>query len=49
MILFVFRVSEQDFVATHNNIRRGDIIGVKGNPGEILLSFVPFPVFYFNY
>ncbi|KAL9974645.1 hypothetical protein ACROYT_G011706 [Oculina patagonica] len=28
------RSSEQDFVAVHNKIRRGDIIGVKGKPGK---------------
>lgn len=31
------RSSEQDFVAVHNKIRRGDIIGVKGKPGYYIL------------
>jgi len=26
------RASEQDFLAVHNKIRRGDIIGIKGKP-----------------
>jgi lysyl-tRNA synthetase class 2 len=29
------RVSEQEFADIHNNIRRGDMIGVKGKPGEL--------------
>ena len=28
------RASEQDFLAVHNKIRRGDIIGIKGKPGK---------------
>lgn len=31
------RASEQDFIAIHNKIRRGDIIGIKGQPGNSLL------------
>lgn len=28
------KASEQDYAATHNKIKRGDIIGVKGKPGK---------------
>ena len=28
------RASEQDFLAVHNKIRRGDIIGIEGKPGK---------------
>ncbi|CAB3996965.1 lysine--tRNA ligase isoform X2 [Paramuricea clavata] len=41
------RVSEQDFADIHNNLRRGDIIGVKGKPGKTKkgeLSIMPFSV-----
>ncbi len=29
-----FRESKQDFEEIHGRLRRGDIIGVKGSPGE---------------
>lgn len=41
------RVSEQDFVEVHGNIRRGDIIGIKGKPGKTKkgeLSIMPVTV-----
>ena len=31
------RAAEQDFEAVHGKIRRGDIIGIKGKPGTILV------------
>lgn len=36
--------SEEDFVAINNKLRRGDIIGVRGNPGKTKkgeLSIIP--------
>lgn len=41
------RASEQDFAEVHGNIRRGDIIGVKGKPGKTKkgeLSIMPLTV-----
>ncbi|XP_028392716.1 lysine--tRNA ligase-like [Dendronephthya gigantea] len=41
------RVSEQDFAEVHGNLRRGDIIGVKGKPGKTKkgeLSIMPLSV-----
>ena len=40
VLYFFFRVSEQDFAEIHGNIRRGDIIGVKGKPGEHYVDFL---------
>ena len=44
------RASEQDFLAVHNKIRRGDIIGIKGKPGKgkIILVNNLFVFFHFN-
>ncbi|KAM4721794.1 lysine--tRNA ligase isoform 2-T2 [Rhinophrynus dorsalis] len=39
-----FYKSEEDFIAINNKLRRGDIIGVKGNPGKTKkgeLSIIP--------
>ena len=35
------KASEQDYAATHNKIKRGDIIGVKGKPGQENLPCFP--------
>lgn len=35
------KASEQDYAAAHNKIRRGDIIGVKGKPGQENLPWFP--------
>jgi hypothetical protein len=42
--LFIFRVSEQDFAEIHNNLRRGDIIGVKGKPGTVYYITLLLPI-----
>lgn len=39
-----FYKSEEEFIAVNNKLRRGDIIGVKGNPGKTKkgeLSIIP--------
>lgn len=39
--------SEEDFVAINNKLRRGDIIGVRGNPGKTKkgeLSIIPIEI-----
>ncbi|KAG8437460.1 hypothetical protein GDO86_008240 [Hymenochirus boettgeri] len=42
-----FYTSEEDFIAINNKLRRGDIIGVKGNPGKTKkgeLSIIPYEI-----
>ena len=34
----LLRSSKQDFFAIHNKLRRGDIVGVTGTPGQYNIS-----------
>lgn len=48
-ILYSFRnyKSEEEFIHINNKLRRGDIIGVQGNPGKTKkgeLSIIPYEI-----